>query len=99
MVEKKDFRRVDKFIWELPKETRPDMRVPARIFASAEMLDSAFRDRTVEQLINTATLPGILKYAMASAPVSAARTSAPNGKRPPRSSSTSAGSPTFRSTA
>jgi len=65
MVEKKDFRRVDKFIWELPKETRPDMRVPARIFASAEMLDSAFRDRTVEQLVNTATLPGILKYAMA----------------------------------
>lgn len=65
MVEKKDFRRVDKFIWELPKETRPDMRVPARLFASAEMLDSAFRDRTVEQLVNTATLPGILKYAMA----------------------------------
>ncbi|MGQ9467282.1 MAG: RtcB family protein [Anaerolineae bacterium] len=65
MVAKKDFRRVDKFIWELPKETRSDMRVPARIFASAEMLDSAFRDRTVEQLINTATLPGILKYAMA----------------------------------
>ncbi|MGB9871010.1 MAG: RtcB family protein [Anaerolineae bacterium] len=65
MVEKKDFRRVDKFIWELPKETRPDMRVPARIFASAEMLDSAFRDRTVEQLVNTATLPGVLKYAMA----------------------------------
>ncbi len=65
MVEKKDFRRVDKYIWELPKETRPDMRVPARIFASAEMLDSAFRDRTVEQLVNTATLPGILKYAMA----------------------------------
>lgn len=65
MVVKKDFRRVDKFIWELPKETRPDMRVPARIFASAEMLDSAFRDRTVEQLVNTATLPGILKYAMA----------------------------------
>jgi tRNA-splicing ligase RtcB len=65
MVEKKNFRRVDKFIWELPKETRPDMRVPARLFASAEMLDSAFRDRTVEQLVNTATLPGILKYAMA----------------------------------
>ncbi len=65
MVEKKDFRRVDKFIWELPKETRPDMRVPARIFADPEMLDSAFRDRTVEQLVNTATLPGIIKYALA----------------------------------
>ncbi len=65
MVEKKNFRRVDKFIWELPKETRPDMRVPARIFATPEMLDSAFRDRTVEQLVNTTTLPGILKYALA----------------------------------
>lgn len=65
MVAKKDFRRVDKFIWELPKETRSDMRVPARLFASGEMLDSAFRDRTVEQLVNMATLPGILKYAMA----------------------------------
>jgi len=65
MVEKKNFRRIDKFIWELPKETRKDMRVPARIFADAEMLDSAFRDRTVEQLVNTATLPGIIKYALA----------------------------------
>lgn len=65
MVEKKNFRRVDKFTWELPKETRPDMRVPARIFATPEMLDTAFRDRTVEQLVNTATLPGILKYALA----------------------------------
>ncbi|MDW8401375.1 MAG: RtcB family protein [Gloeomargarita sp. SKYGB_i_bin116] len=65
MVEKKDFRRLDKAVWELPKEARPDMRVPARIFASAEMLDAAFRDRTAEQLVNTATLPGVLKYTMA----------------------------------
>jgi tRNA-splicing ligase RtcB len=41
------------------------MRVPVRIFADAELFDAAFRDRTVEQLINTATLPGIVKYAMA----------------------------------
>jgi tRNA-splicing ligase RtcB len=65
MVEKKDFRRVDKLIWELPKETREDMRVPARLFADAEMVDSAFRDRTVEQLTNVTALPGIVKYAMA----------------------------------
>ncbi len=65
MVEKKDFRKVERFVWELPKTTRTDMRVPARLFADAEMLDAAFRDRTVEQLVNTATLPGIVKYAMA----------------------------------
>ncbi|HID88755.1 MAG TPA: RtcB family protein, partial [Anaerolineae bacterium] len=65
MVAKRDFRRIERFIWELPKGTRPDMRVPARMFADPELLDAAFRDRTVEQLINTTTLPGIVKYALA----------------------------------
>jgi len=65
MVEKKDFRRVGRFIWELPKKARQDMRVPARLFADAELLDAAFRDRTVKQLTDVATLPGVVKYVMA----------------------------------
>jgi len=65
MVQKSDFRRIDKYTWELPKDVRGDMRVPARLFADAELFDTAFRDRTVEQLTNTTTLPGIVKYAMA----------------------------------
>jgi tRNA-splicing ligase RtcB len=65
MIGKKDFKRVDKYTWELPKDFRDDMRVPARLFGDAELFDAAFRDRTVEQLTNTATLPGIIKYAMA----------------------------------
>ena len=65
MVQKSDFQRVDKYIWELPKATRDDMRVPARLFGDAELFDAAFRDRTAEQLANTATLPGIVKYALA----------------------------------
>ena len=65
MVQKRDFRRIDKYTWELPKDVRGDMRVPARLFADAELFDAAFRDRTVEQLTNTTTLPGIVKYAMA----------------------------------
>jgi tRNA-splicing ligase RtcB len=65
MAQKDAFRRVDKYIWELPKDFRGDMRVPARLFGDAELFGAAFRDRTVEQLINTATLPGIVKYAMA----------------------------------
>jgi len=56
---------VDKYIWELPKDFRDDMRVPARLFGDTELFDAAFRDRTVKQLVNTATLPGIVKYAMA----------------------------------
>jgi tRNA-splicing ligase RtcB len=65
MASKSDFQRVGKYTWELPKGHREDMRVPVRVFADAELFDAAFRDRTVEQLINTATLPGIVKYAMA----------------------------------
>lgn len=65
MVQKSDFRRLEKYIWELPKDTRDDMRVPAWLLGDAELFDAAFRDRTVEQLINTATLPGIVRYAMA----------------------------------
>ncbi len=65
MAQKKDFRRVDKYIWELPQDFRGDMRVPVRLFGSPELFEAAFRDRTVEQLTNTATLPGIVKYAMA----------------------------------
>jgi tRNA-splicing ligase RtcB len=65
MAEKKDFRQVEEHIWELPRDFRKDMRVPARLFGDAELFDAAFRDRTVEQLVNTATLPGIVKCAMA----------------------------------
>ncbi|HET91804.1 MAG TPA: RtcB family protein [Chloroflexi bacterium] len=65
MAQKKDFKRVDRYIWELPQDFRDDMRVPVRLFGDAELFDMAFRDRTVEQLTNTATLPGIVKYAMA----------------------------------
>ncbi len=65
MTGKQDFQRVDRFTWELPKDHREDMRVPVRLYADSELFDAAFGDRTVEQLINTSTLPGIMKYAMA----------------------------------
>jgi tRNA-splicing ligase RtcB len=65
MAEKRDFQRVGKYIWELPQSARPDMRVPARLVGDSELIDAAFRDRTVEQLINAATLPGVVKYVLA----------------------------------
>ncbi len=65
MAGKKDFRRVGDLIWELSADYRDDMRVPVRLFADPVLFDAAFGDRSVEQLINTSTLPGIVKYAMA----------------------------------
>lgn len=40
------------------------MRVPARIYASEEMLDQILKDKSLEQLVNLTTLPGIEKYAL-----------------------------------
>jgi tRNA-splicing ligase RtcB len=61
MVEKSDLVRISKYVWEVPKSYRSDMRVPARIYASEELLDMAFRDKTMEQLVNTAAMPGVVK--------------------------------------
>jgi tRNA-splicing ligase RtcB len=65
MISKKDFRKISDWLWEIPKGFRADMRVPARIYTSEKMLEEVFRDKSIEQLINTATLPGIVKYAIA----------------------------------
>ncbi len=65
MVQKSDFRRISDVVWEIPKEYRSDMTVPARLYASERMLDHILKDRSIEQLVNSATLPGLVKYAIA----------------------------------
>jgi tRNA-splicing ligase RtcB len=61
MVQKSDLIRIDEYIWEIPPTYRSDMKVPARIYASEELLNMAFRDRTMEQLVNTAAMPSVVK--------------------------------------
>ena len=60
-----DLRQVDETLWEIPVSTRPDMRVPARVFADRTLLDQIEQDSSLEQLVNVATLPGILDAALA----------------------------------
>ena len=50
--------------WEIPMSFRDDMRVPARIYASEMMLESIGQDRSLNQLVNVTTLPGIQKAAL-----------------------------------
>lgn len=57
--------KVHDWLWEIPKGHRADMRVPARLYASEGMLGEILRDRSLEQLVNVATLPGIEGYALA----------------------------------
>lgn len=64
MLKKENLIKINNWLWEIPKSFRSDMRVPARIYASEKMLEQIFRDRSLEQLVNLTTLPGIEKYAI-----------------------------------
>ena len=57
--------RLDETTWEIPASSRADMRVPARIFADDEILAEIRDDRSLEQLQNVATLPGVVGAAIA----------------------------------
>ena len=59
------FRQVDEVVRELPAAARADMRVPARVFADRELIGQIAADRSLEQLQNVATLPGITGAALA----------------------------------
>ncbi len=61
MVGRSDLVRISEYTWEIPASYRSDMKVPARIYASEELLELAFRDRSMEQLVNTAAMPGVVK--------------------------------------
>jgi len=60
-----ELRQIDEVLWEIPASARPDMRVPARVFADRELLEAIKGDRSLEQLENVATLPGIVEAALA----------------------------------
>lgn len=65
MINKTDLNKINDYLWEIPRSFRSDMRVPARIYASEKMLDKIFSDKSLDQLVNLATLPGVEKYVMA----------------------------------
>ena len=59
-----DFKHITPYIHEIPQSFRHDMRVPARFYADEELLEAALGDKSLDQLVNTATLPGIVKCAL-----------------------------------
>ncbi len=65
MFSKRDLIKISDYLWEIPQSHRSDMRVPARIYSTVGTLEDIFKDRTLWQLVNVSTLPGIQKYAIA----------------------------------
>ena len=64
-IRKENLKKINDYTWEIPQDFRYDMRVPAIIFATEKMLDEILRDRSLWQLVNIATLPGVQKNAIA----------------------------------
>jgi len=60
LVNLQDLIRISDFEWEIPKSFRQDMRVPVRIFATSKLLEKVMQDRSLEQAVNAATLPGLV---------------------------------------
>lgn len=63
-MQKTDLKKINDYLWEIPLGFRSDMKVPARIYASEKILEGIFRDRSLEQLLNVAALPGIVDRAI-----------------------------------
>ena len=55
-------KRIGDVVWELPVSYKEGMRVPARIYATKQLLD-AMDDGVFEQITNVAGLPGIVAQA------------------------------------
>jgi tRNA-splicing ligase RtcB len=62
-VNASELKRIGRALWEIPASG--DMRVPARIYATEEMLEHILSDRAPEQAANVACLPGIVGAALA----------------------------------
>lgn len=62
MAPPNDIERISDTIWQLPVTYKEGMRVPARVYATASLLE-AMDDGVFDQVTNVAMLPGILGYA------------------------------------
>jgi len=57
--------RVGPYLWRIPQDPSRGMRVPGLVVADDHLIESIRSDASLEQLANGATLPGIVKAAMA----------------------------------
>lgn len=59
----KPIERISDYLWEIPTSYKPGMRVPARIYAT-EQLIREMDEAVADQISNVATLPGITQNAL-----------------------------------
>src|SRR5690606_17588764 len=59
-----ELERIGDVLYQTPAGARYDMRVPARVVADEVLLEQIRGDRSLEQLANVSTLPGIVRFAV-----------------------------------
>ena len=64
MVDLHDLVRISDYEWEIPKTFRQDMQVPVRIFATRKLIEAVMDDKSLEQAVNAATLPGLVGHVL-----------------------------------
>ena len=64
MVTLQDLIRISDYEWEIPQSFRADMRVPVRLFATRRLLEEVMQDKSLEQAVNAATLPGLVGHVL-----------------------------------
>ena len=57
-------KQIDKYVWEIPKDSQPGMHVPGRIYADDALIGKMRTDATLQQCANVATLPGLYNWAI-----------------------------------
>jgi tRNA-splicing ligase RtcB len=57
--------RRDAYRWEIPMTFKPGMRVPGLIYANEALIAQIEEDQAIEQVANAATLPGVVRWAIA----------------------------------
>lgn len=58
-----ELKKINDVTWEIPKEGT--MKVPGRLFVSEKLLEIIHEDKSLQQVKNVASMPGILKYSYA----------------------------------
>ncbi|MBO0351127.1 RtcB family protein [Phormidium pseudopriestleyi FRX01] len=59
----KPLERISDYLWEIPTSYKPGMRVPARIYATEQLIQE-MDEAVADQISNVATLPGITRSAL-----------------------------------
>ncbi len=57
--------RIDSNRWRIPMRYDPAMRVPGMVYADDELIELMLGDNALQQVVNVATLPGIVGHSLA----------------------------------